>query len=340
MAEYRIAIDVMGGDNAPGEILAGCRLALEAWPDLRLTLCGPEDALRSFDHPGADKVVTTQVIDMHEAPVLAVRKKPDSSLVRAMMEVREKRADAVVSAGSTGAILAGGMVRIGRIKGVERPALATVMPGRSGPVLLLDVGANVDCQSAYLDTFALMGSIYMEHVMHIPAPKVGLANIGTEAEKGNRLAKEAFACMSAQSRYSFAGNIEAREITGGDIQVVVLDGFDGNLILKYAEGFSRDLIGMLKDELMKDMRSKLGALLLKPAFARFKKRMDYREYGGAPLLGVEGAVIKAHGASDAKAFCSAIRQARSMLESDVTGKIREGVQSAVSEEEQEHGGQE
>ena len=268
--------------------------------------------------------------------MMAVRKKVDSSLVKAMLEVREGRADAVVSAGSTGAVLAGGMFRIGRIKGIERPALAGILPARKGPTLLTDIGANVDCQPKYLNAFAMMGSVYMENVVGIKNPKVGLANIGTEAEKGNKLAKESYELMSAQKGYNFCGNVEARDISSGEYQVVVFDGFDGNLILKYTEGLSSDLVGMLKEEIMGGgLIAKIGGMLLKPALRGFKKRMDYTEQGGAPLLGVDGAVVKAHGSSNAKAVCSAIRQARTMIENDVVGKIRAGVAELTEDNKEE-----
>ena len=333
--KYRIAIDAMGGDNAPGCVIEGVRQALAEFPDTELILCGKEDLLKDINSDRVRIVPASEVIAMEEAPMLAVRRKTDSSLVKAMLEVREGRAQAVVSAGSTGAVLAGGMFRIGRIRGVDRPALATILPGIKGPVMILDVGANVDCQPKYLNEFAVMGAAYMKGVMGMENPKVGLANIGAEEEKGNRLAKEAYQLMKNQDIYPFAGNIEARDITGGECPVVVFDGFDGNLILKYTEGFSHDLMSMLKETFTSNLMSKIGAALLLPALKKFKKKLDYREYGGAPLLGVDGAVIKAHGSSDAKAICSAIRQARSILENDVVGKIREGVSALNVEESKE-----
>ena len=334
--EYIIALDVMGGDNAPGAILEGAKAALAEMPDIRLVLCGREDVISGMESDRVRIVPASEVITMEESPVMAVRKKTDSSLVKAMLEVREGRADAVVSAGSTGAVLAGGMFRIGRIKGIERPALAGILPARKGPTLLTDIGANVDCQPKYLNAFAMMGSVYMENVVGIKNPRVGLANIGAEAEKGNKLAKESYELMSSQKGYNFVGNIEARDISSGECQVVVFDGFDGNLILKYTEGLSSDLIGMLKEAIMGGgIAGKIGGMLLKPALRAFKKRMDYTEQGGAPMLGVDGAVVKAHGSSNAKAVCSAIRQARSMVENDVVGKIRAGVAALTNDNEEE-----
>ena len=331
LAEYRIAVDVMGGDDAPGAIINGVKAALAEMDDIRIILCGPEEVVRPLESSRISVVPTTEVIGMDESPMMAVRRKGDSSLVRAMLEVREKRADAVVSAGSTGAILAGGMFRIGRIKGVERPALAPVLPGLRGPVLLLDVGANVDCQPKYLNQFGLMGSAYMNGVMGFDNPKVGLVNIGVEDEKGNKLAKEARLLMQEQTSYNFVGNVEAREIASGDYQVMVFDGFDGNLVLKHTEGLASALTGMLKEELMSSMRTKIGAMIIKPALKRFKKRMDYHEQGGAPLLGIDGVVIKAHGSSNGRAICSAIRQARTMIINDIVGKISAGL-SGLAEE--------
>ncbi len=325
VSEYVIAVDAMGGDHAPEAIVAGAKAALRAFGDIQIRLCGRREVLEAAAGERIAIVDAREVIEMDESPMLAVRKKADSSLVRALMEVREGRAQAVVSAGSTGALLAGGMFKVGRISGIDRPALAPVMPGLKGPVMLIDAGANVDCQPKFLSQFGLMGAAYMAGVLGIENPKVALANIGTEAEKGNKLAKETYELMAKQTSYLFAGNVEGREIIMGENQVVVLDGFDGNLILKYTEGLASAMSKMLREELLRDARSKLGALLVKPALKRFKARMDYHEYGGAPLLGVEGALVKAHGSSDARAIETAIGQARNMIKNDVVGKIRAGV---------------
>ena len=331
MSEYVIALDAMGGDNAPDAIVAGAVAALRRFGDIRVLLAGPEERLRALLADAEDVtdrlgfLPAGDVIRMDESPMLAVRKKVNSSLVQAMLAVREGRAGAVVSAGNTGAILAGGMLRIGRIPGIERPALAPVIPGAKKPFLLIDAGANVDCQPRYLEQFGLMGSVYMRSVMGVQRPAVGLVNIGTEAEKGNKLTKETYQLMQAQTSYHFVGNAEARDIPTGDFDVVVADGFDGNIILKYTEGLASAMMGMLKTNLMASKVSKVGAALSRPAFRKFKRSMDYNAYGGAPLLGVEGAVIKAHGASGETAIMNAIRQARLMLEGDVAGKIREGL---------------
>ncbi len=327
MAEYVVAVDAMGGDNAPGEIIKGCLMAVQEMKDVRILLSGtPETVEKAIS--GAQRIEfipASEIIDPHEAPLLAVRRKHDSSMVKCALAVKEGRAQAMVSAGSTGAVLACGILRIGRIQGIDRPALAPVLPGMKKPFLLIDAGANVDCQPEHLRQFGLMGSVYMEKVLGVNAPSVMLANIGEEPEKGNRLYKEAHQLMAAQTAFRFAGNIEGREIPTGAADVVVADGFDGNLLLKYTEGMAGALTGMLKAEMLSSTRTKLGALLVKPALRAFKKRLDYEQYGGAPLLGVAGAVVKAHGSSNATAVMNAVRQARRMLEGDVAGLIARGV---------------
>ena len=337
MEKYVIALDAMGGDNAPDAIVKGAIMALRQFGDIRILLAGPKDRLETLIADAADVksrieiIEADEVIGMDESPMIAVRKKVNSSMVQAMLAVREKRAGAMVSAGSTGALLACGMLRLGRIKGIERPALAPVMPGAKGPWLLIDSGANVDCQPKYLVQFGLMGSVYMKNVMGVENPKVGLVNIGAEEEKGNKLTKETFQLMKNQTSYSFAGNCEARDIPTGDFDVVVADGFDGNLILKYTEGLAKAMMTLMKEDLMSSLRTKIGGVLAKPGMRKFKKRLDYNEQGGAPLLGVDGAVVKAHGSSGDMAICNAIRQARTMLEGQVVEKIRDGLKG-LSEE--------
>lgn len=331
MEKYVIALDAMGGDHAPDAIVKGAIMALRQFGDVRILLAGPKDRLEKLIADASDVnsrieiIEADEVIGMDESPMIAVRKKVNSSMVQAMMAVRDKRAGAVVSAGSTGALLACGMLRLGRIKGIERPALAPVMPGAKGSWLLIDSGANVDCQPKYLVQFGLMGSVYMKSVMGVENPKVGLVNIGAEEEKGNKLTKETYQLMKSQTSYNFTGNCEARDIPTGDFDVVVADGFDGNLILKYTEGLAKAMMTLMKDDLMSTLRTKIGAVLAKPGMRKFKKRLDYNEQGGAPLLGVDGAVVKAHGSSGDVAICNAIRQARTMLEGQVVEKIREGL---------------
>ena len=331
MSRYVIALDSMGGDHAPDAIVEGAIRALRRFRDIDILLTGPEAKLKELVASAADVkdrieiVNATEVIGMDESPMMAVRTKKDSSLVVAMNAVREGRAGAVVSAGSTGAVLAGGMFKIGRIKGIERPALAPVLPGLRKNFMLIDCGANVDCQPRYLLQFGLMGSVYMKSVLDVQDPKVGLVNIGAEEEKGDKLTRETHELMKQQAGYNFAGNCEARDVFTGDFDVVVADGFVGNVILKHTEGLAKALFTMIKEELMSSLGTKIGALLAKPAFRKVKRRMDYNAVGGAPLLGVNGAVVKAHGSSGPEAIENAIRQARRMLEGDVVGKISEGL---------------
>ena len=277
MEKYVIALDAMGGDHAPDAIVKGAIMALRQFSDVRILLAGPKDRLETLIADASDVnsrieiIEADEVIGMDESPMIAVRKKVNSSMVQAMLAVREKRAGAMVSAGSTGALLACGMLRLGRIKGIERPALAPVMPGAKGPWLLIDSGANVDCQPKYLVQFGLMGSVYMKNVMGVENPKVGLVNIGAEEEKGNKLTKETFQLMKNQTSYSFAGNCEARDIPTGDFDVVVADGFDGNLILKYTEGLAKAMMTLMKEDLMSSLRTKIGGVLAKPGMRKFKK---------------------------------------------------------------------
>ena len=323
MSEIVIALDAMGGDNSPQATVEGALQALNELKDARILLFGSKGI--EVQHERLEFVETTEVITNDEAPMMAVRKKVNSSMVAAALAVREGRANAMVSAGSTGALLACGMVRMGRIQGVERPALASIIPGRNKPFLLTDCGANVDCLPKYLVQFGLMGSVYMNRIMGVKEPRVGLANIGAEAEKGNQLTKTTYEMMSQQKEFAFAGNVEARDIPTGDFDVVVADGFDGNLILKYTEGLASALVGMLKDEIKSSKKAMVGALFMKDAMHKFKARMDYEEVGGAPLLGVKGAVVKAHGSSRARAFKNAIIQAYHMVETGMVAEIERGI---------------
>ena len=327
----RIAIDAHGGDHAPGEIIKGCALALEKHPDIELVIAGERKIVDSALHAlGADcrrveVIPTTQVIEMAESPVAAIKTKKDSSMVRALQAVAQGGADAFVSAGNTGAVLAGATMIVRRIKGVKRPALAPLIPTSTGaPVMLIDCGANVECKPDHLAQFGVIGSIYMARVLGVENPRVGLINNGAEAEKGNDLTKAAYGLLKNMP-INFAGNIEAREINSGNVDVAVCDGFVGNVVLKLTEGLAGSLFSMMKEEFTSSLGSKLGALLLKPAFKRIKKKMDYTEYGGALFLGVNGGVVKAHGSSNARAIAAAISQARDMVRSDVVGVIRAGI---------------
>lgn len=333
MQDVHLFADGMGGDHAPQAPVEGSLEALRRHPKLRVTLAGAMDEMRPFLSNIDDVkdrlnlVHTSEVITNHDVPTLAIRQKKDSSIVVGMLSVRSQQTDGFVSAGSTGAVLAGGMFRLGRIIGIERPALAPLLPNGKGYFLLIDCGANVDCRPEWLVQFGLMGDAYMKNVMAIDTPRIGLVNNGAEAEKGNTLSREAYQLMQLAG-YNFVGNIEAREITQDKADVIVCDGFDGNIILKFMEGVAGTLMGMIKQELMADMRSKIGGLLAKPAFQRVKKHMDYTEVGGAPLLGVQGAVVKAHGSSNAHAFASALGQAVKMVDGKVSQAITQQVQSS------------
>lgn len=328
-----IVLDAMGGDHAPHAAIEGAVLALRADSQLRVVLTGPESLLRPLltqIEDIKDRLLikdAQEVIDNHESAAMAIRQKKDSSLVKGMLMVREGEADGFVSAGSTGAVLVGGMLRLGRIPGIERPALAPILPGRNSQFLLIDCGANVDSKPEYMAQFGLMGDAYAQQVMGIKRPRVGLVNIGDEEEKGNSLYIQAHQLLK-QEGIHFVGNVEARYIPANRADVLVCDGFDGNIILKYTEGVADALLGIIKQELMGDLRSKLGALLAKPAFRRVKKKMDYTEVGGAPLLGVQGAVVKAHGSSNAKAMSNAIRQAVLMVRGGVVPAIQQRLQSS------------
>lgn len=326
----RLAIDAQGGDFAPAAIIQGCAMALRRFEDIELFIAGSAQAQSLLESNGIDarRVVfqkTTQQIEMSEPPVQAIKSKTDSSLVVAMQALSSGKAQGLISAGSTGAVLAGATLLVRRIKGIKRPALAPIMPTVAGPVLLIDCGANVDSKPQYLAEFGMMGSVYMRHVLSVDNPRVALINNGSEAEKGCALTKAAYALMQ-QMPYNFVGNIEAREIPMGAADVAVADGFAGNIALKMYEGAAGAVVSMLKTEMQSSLRSKLGAALLMPALRRFKKKMDYTEYGGAPLLGIDGVVIKAHGSSNAKAICNAIRQARDAVQGELVEHIRAGVQ--------------
>ena len=329
----RIFVDAMGGDYAPQAPVEGAVEALRRYPNIEITLAGDleqvEPLLKDCDDVRGRITLlhASEVITNHESPVMGVRTKKNSATVQGMLQLKEKQADGFVSAGSTGAVLAGGMFRLGRIEGVERPALAPLLPNGKGYFLLIDCGANVDCKPEYLQQFGVMGDAYMKGVMGLEKPRVGLINIGAESEKGNALVKAVYPLME-QAGYHFIGNVEARDITGDQADVLVCDGFSGNLILKFMEGVSGTLMGMIKKELMADTRSKIGALISKPAFRRVKKAMDYTEVGGAPLLGVQGAVVKAHGSSNAHAFSCAIGQCVKMIDGHVVDIIEKGMAQA------------
>ena len=336
----KIYVDAMGGDLAPEAPVKGALAALRKYPSLEIILAGKLDEVTPFltDWDDVKSRLTLEeapeVITNHESPVMGVRKKVNSATVQGMLKVRNGEADGFDSAGSTGATLAGGMFRLGRIPGIERPALAPLMPNGKGYFLLIDCGANVDCKPEYLVQFGIMGDAYMKGVLGMENPRVGLVNIGAEAEKGNALVKATYPLME-KAPYNFIGNVEARDIPLNQADVVVTDGFGGNLILKYTEGLATALLGIIKTEMMADLRGKIGGLIAKPAFRRVKKTMSSDEIGGAPLLGVQGAVVKAHGSSNAYAFCSAIGQCVKMIEGHVVQIIEEGVSKLVQTSDNE-----
>ncbi len=329
MSYLRVAVDAMGGDHAPYSVVAGCIEAIRLQKNIQVYLVGKESAiqeeLQKYTYNKEQIVVVNagEVIENCESPVMAIRKKKDSSIVVGLKLVKELGADAFVSAGSTGAVLAGGTIIVGRIKGIERPALASLIPNEKGFTLLLDCGANVDCKPSQLVQFAQMGSIYYESIMGKKSPRVGLVNIGAEEEKGDLLTKETYGLLKEDPSINFAGNVEARDIPSGDVDVIVCDGFVGNVILKYTEGLAASLFGMIKKSLLSSFKSKVGALLIKSSLKQMKKTLDYSEYGGAPLLGLNGLVVKSHGSSDAKAIKNSVLQCHRFYEEKVNEKIKQ-----------------
>lgn len=331
MTDVRIALDAMGGDHAPAEIVKGAVIALKGDPALSLTLVGDEARLRA-ELAGADApmdrlsvVHASEVVAMDEAAT-AVRKKKDASIVVAMDQVRAGHCQGVVAAGSTGAAMAAALLRLGRIPGIERPAIAVVLPTLRGPAILLDVGANVDCKPQYLQQFAVMGNAYAQAVLKIDKPRVGLVNIGEEPGKGNEQTLEAHRLLSETAAVHFIGNVEGRDLARGLADVAVADGFVGNVMLKFAEGLGELFTGLLKDEIMKSgLIGALGALLLRPTFRRFKRRLDYAEYGGALLLGVNGVCVISHGSSKAHAIVNAIRVSKEAILAGTLERIAEPI---------------
>jgi len=321
-----VVVDGMGGDFSPNAVVCGCVAAIKEY-DIDILITGPYDLIKeeldkyTYDPTKIKIIDAKEVISTSEHPVMAIKRKKDSSLVKALNLVKSGEADAVISAGSSGAFLAGCTLIVGRIKGIDRPALAPVMPGKKGPFMIIDCGANAECKPHYLVQFGLMGKTYFENILKINNPSVGLVNIGTEEEKGNELSKSAHKLLKV-ANLNFVGNVEAREIPTGDINVIVCDGFVGNVILKLYEGAVANIFDILKTGIMSSFRTKLGGILLKPVFKKFKKDFDYKEYGGAAFLGVNGICIKAHGSSDAKAFKNAIKQATIFYDNNVVDKLK------------------
>lgn len=329
MEKTIVALDAMGGDNAPSQMVKGAVDAAGKNTNVKIKLVGIQEVLEKelsqyeYNREQIEVVHASEVIETGEPPVEAIRKKKDSSLVIAMNMVKEGEADALVSAGNSGAILVGGQIIVGRIKGIERPPMAPLIPTANGVTLLLDAGANVDAKPSNLVQWARMGSIYMENVIGIKNPKVAIVNIGAEEEKGNALVKETMPLLKQLTDINFVGSIEARDIPSGAADVIVADAFVGNVILKLYEGLGMTLIKKIKAGLMSSFRSKIGALLIKPALKETMKSFSADEHGGAPLLGCKGLVVKSHGNSTYKEISNSILQCISFKEQKINEKIKE-----------------
>lgn len=327
----KVVVDAMGGDNAPEAPVKGAVEALNEVSGINIILAGRTEEIKkelgkyTYDSGRISIVHADDIIGFDEPPVMAIRKKKNSSIVVGMNLVKHGDADAFVSAGSTGAILVGGQFVVGRIKGVERSPLAPLIPTAKGPALLIDCGANVDARASHLVQFAKMGSIYMQHVVGIKSPRVAIVNIGAEEEKGNMLVKETYPLLKECTDINFTGSIEARDIPKGDADVIVCEAFVGNVILKLYEGLASTLIGKIKEGLMSSFQSKMGALLIKPALKKTLKQFDVSEQGGAPLLGLNGLVVKAHGSSGSLEIKQAIKQCIQFGEEKINEKIKENL---------------
>jgi glycerol-3-phosphate acyltransferase PlsX len=332
----RIAIDAMGGDNSPWAIAEGAMQAAREWPELTIVLVGDKARLEPITREKPANVTlyhAADAITFDDEPVKAVRRKKDSSLVVAARLVHEREADAMISAGNTGALMAAGLLVVGRIPGIERPALAPMIPTLDGVgTLALDIGANMDATPEQLRQYAIMGSIYRSKVDGIAKPRVGLLNVGTEKTKGNEVTKAAFSLLEAAPVH-FVGNIEARNVLLGECDVLVCDGFAGNILLKSVEGTASAIFKVLKEEFTRSLVTKAAAAILQPGLKSFKKRLDYSETGGAPMLGVNGLLLKAHGSSDANAIKNAVRQARIAVEGNLVPTISAEISRAQEEKE-------
>lgn len=326
----RVALDAMGGDGAPSEIVKGALLALDLYPDIeKIYLVGKEEEIKKClarEDKKIEIVDAREVIEMHDHPALAYRKKKDASITVATKLVKEGKAHAIISAGNTGGQLASSLFVLGRIKGISRPAIATPLPSKNGITLLLDSGANSDCSVENLQQFALMGNIYAKKVLKKDRPKLALINIGSEKTKGNEVTIKTYEVLEKMENINFIGNIEGREIPEGEADVIVADGFVGNIVLKLSEGMGKTITSMIKEDISKSFIRKVGAFLMKDVFADLKKRMDYREIGGAPLLGINGISIICHGTSDSVAIHNAIRVAIECKSQDYVQEIKNNLQ--------------
>ena len=327
----KIIVDAMGGDNAPAEIVKGAIAAVTENSRIKVYLTGRQDAIKkelvqyTYNKEQIEIVNAEEIIETAEPPVMAIRKKKDSSIVVALNLVKDGVCDAFVSAGSSGAVLVGGQLIVGRIKGIERPPLAPLIPTETGCSLLIDCGANVDARPSHLVQFAKMGSVYMESVMGVPNPKVAIVNIGAEEEKGNALVKETFPLLKNCPEINFIGSIEARDIPAGYADVIVCEAFVGNVILKLYEGTSSMLLSQVKRTMMSSLRTKIGALLIKPALKKTLKGFDASQYGGAPMLGLNGLVVKTHGSSKSVEIKNSILQCILFKEQKINEKIKEKI---------------
>lgn len=331
----RVAVDIMGGDLAPASAITGARLAVEKNRDLTTILVGDwenidQHFMAEAQHDRIQRVQAQETIGTHEAPVQAVRQKRDSSLVKTITLLRRGDADAAISAGSTGALMAAGLFGLGRMAGIERPALSALLPSFHGwGVMMLDVGANLSPRATQLHQYGIMGSVYCREVYEITHPKVALLNVGVEAEKGTDTVKQAYQLLAGDGRLNFVGNVEPRELLSGQADVVVTDGFSGNVALKAIEGTARDIFREVRQALTSSWKSKMGALLVKDAFVRLGDRWDYQEAGGAPLLGLSHIVYKCHGSSDARAFLHTLLRAAEYCRRDSHTRLREYFQEGA-----------
>lgn len=328
MADVIVAVDAMGGDNAPVEIVKGAVDAVVLRSEIKILLVGAEDIVKAelskytYDKSRIEVINATEVIATEEPPVMAIRRKKDSSIVVALNQVRSGKADAFVSAGSSGAVLVGGQLIAGKIKGIERAPLAPLIPTEKGVSLLIDCGANVDARASHLVQFARMGSVYMESVVGVKNPKVAIVNIGAEEEKGNALVKETMPLLKNCTDINFVGSVEARDIPKGDVDVIVCEAFVGNVILKLYEGVGSTFMRKIKSCIYKNLKTKLGGMLIKSSLKETLKSFDASEYGGAPLLGLNGLVVKAHGNSTSKEITNSIIQCVAFKQQQINEKIK------------------
>jgi glycerol-3-phosphate acyltransferase PlsX len=330
----KIAVDAMGGDHAPAEIVRGAVEAAREYRQEIILVGDREKILAELGQSLPDHIEVfhaPEIIAMGEQPAVAVRKKKQSSIVQAVRLVKEGSAAALVSAGSTGAAMAASLLGLGRIQGIDRPAIASILPRRGGTTVLLDAGANVDCKPHHLLQFAIMGSLYAEKILGVPRPRVGLLNVGEEETKGNELTLATFPLLR-QAKINFIGNVEGRDIFAGTVDVVVCDGFVGNIVLKAGEGLAAALLGMIKEEVTRSWLAKMGTVMAIPALKCFERRIDYAEYGGAPLLGVNGVSIICHGSSTARAIKNAIKRAREAVEAGLVSAIQSSIEEIAEEQ--------